>query len=64
MEILLENGEQMVLTNKEVRRLESDGLIYRCKDEECGFWHLEPGRTFEQIESTLKNYYKKNPLTY
>ena len=57
MKTILDNGEQLEVTNEQYERLLAAKLIYVCECEDCNwcFSHLEPGVTFEQIEKFLKN---------
>lgn len=53
METILENGEELEVTNKQARQLETDGFIYKCKDTECGFWHICDPYSFVDIEAAI-----------
>jgi hypothetical protein len=55
MRTIIDNGEELTVTEEQHGRLLTANMIYVCKCGGCGFSHLEPGVTFEQVETFLKS---------
>ena len=55
METILENLEELEVTEEQATRLRDVGLIYGpCDDPECGpFFHIDPEHTWEDVEAAL-----------
>jgi AMMECR1 domain-containing protein len=50
---ILENGEELTVNSKEAVILERQGLIYICDDKDCGFAHISPDYSWENIDTLL-----------
>jgi hypothetical protein len=55
MKKIIENGEEMEITDEQAARLVAADMIYSCDCGE-GFYHLEIGLNFNDVESFLKGH--------